>query len=180
MHPKSDEEEHKQDDQTRRDSKAMVIALTQKLGQNRLDEAPRKQPRVHASIGTTASLATAWSNNDNTGNSSSNVNDFCDLVEESFPLPDFLAESHLRAGLHRAANAHLQEAISDEAPSYPFFPPRAARVPGGERFGTLDCPGFPSFNVARSVSLSLFSCSITLSGTRSGKCREIVQVCPRK
>jgi hypothetical protein len=111
----------------------LVTALTQQLGQSRLDEIHRAQPRVHAGIDTTAGLVTTDSSNDNTGNPpSQKANDFCDQVEESFSLPDFLAESHLRAALHRAANAHSQEAISDEAPPYPFFP-HMRPAPLGER-----------------------------------------------
>jgi hypothetical protein len=141
MDPKSDEEEHKQDDETQRDSKTLVAALTQQLGQSRLDET-RRESRVHASIDTMTSLVTVGSSNDNTGNSSSHVNDFCDQVEESFPLPDLLAESHLRAALLRAANAHSQEAISDEAPPYPFFPHMRPASLGERDLGPLTARDF--------------------------------------
>ena len=135
MDPKSDEDESKQDDEgTQRDSKTLVTALTQQLGQSHLDEPHREQPRVHAGIDTTAGVG---SSNDNTGKSSPQVNDFCDHVEESFPLPEFLAESHLRAALHRAANAHSQEAISDEAPPYPFFPHMRSAPLGEREWGPL-------------------------------------------
>jgi hypothetical protein len=156
MDPKSYEEEHKQDDETPPDSKTLVTALTHQLNQSHLDEVRRAQPRARASMDATASLVTTAPNVDNTGNSSLNVNDnvFRDQVEESFPLPDFLSETHLRATLHRAVNAHSQEAISDEAPPHSFFP----------QLRTLVCPGFPSFNVACSAPLPLFSCSSALSG----------------
>jgi hypothetical protein len=157
MDPKSDEEEHKQDDKTPRDSKTLVTTLTHQLRQSSLDEARRIQPRAQASINTTANLVTTESGVDNTGNSSSNVNDndFRDQVEESFPLPDFLSETHLRAALHRAVNVHSQEAISDEAPPYPFFP-HLRPVSLGERdFGPLSARDFhPSLRHAASPYLS--------------------------
>ncbi len=124
MDPKSDEEDHKQEDNTRPDSKFLVAALTQQLNQSHIDEAPQAQARAHAGIATTASLVTMASDTNNTGNSSSTTvpNNFYDHVEESFPLPDFLSETHLRAALHHAVNAQSQEAISDEAPPYSNFP----------------------------------------------------------
>ena len=52
------------------------------------------------------------------------------------------SRTHLRAALHRAANAHSQEAISDEAPPYPFFP-HLQSAPLGERdWGPLTARDF--------------------------------------
>ena len=107
------------------DAKALVVALTEQLrttgirgtGQNQQHgTATNTAPRT--TLGTTMAPGVEI-----TGNLSSDINDsFSDPVEESFPLPDFLAESQVRAALNRAVNAHAQEAFSDEAPPLSHFP----------------------------------------------------------
>ncbi len=91
------------------DAKGLVTALTEQLRNNDIGEIDRTQQHNAATSSTSATTfdATLARNAGNTGNSSSDINNnFYDHVEESFPLPDFLAESQVRAALHHAINAH--------------------------------------------------------------------------
>jgi hypothetical protein len=120
MEPRTNDEEQPVDD-----AKALAVALTEQLRNNDIGETNQTQQHITAtSTSTRTTLDTTMARNaENTGNLSSDINDnFCDQVEESFPLPDFLAESQVRAALHRAVNAHSQEAFSNEAPPHSYFP----------------------------------------------------------
>ena len=66
MDSKSDEEDHQQSEEVQRDSKTLVTALTQLLGQSRLDETREAQQRVQAGGDTTAGLVTTGLRTDNT------------------------------------------------------------------------------------------------------------------
>jgi hypothetical protein len=121
MEPRTNEEE--QPDTP--DAKALVVALTEQLRNTSIRETSRNQPHGTATnTATRTTLGTTMAPGvEITGNLSPDINDsFSEPVEESFPLPDFLAESQVRAALHRAVNAHAQEAFSDEAPPLSHFP----------------------------------------------------------
>jgi hypothetical protein len=134
MEPRTNDDEQPVDD-----AKALVAALTEQLRNNDIGETDRAQQHTTATISTLtrANLDTTMARvTENTGNFSSDINDtFCDQVEESFPLPDFLAESQVRAALHRAVNAHSQEAFSDEAPPHSSFPNLRPADLGGRDLG---------------------------------------------
>jgi hypothetical protein len=117
------------------DAKALVVALTEQLRINNIGETDQRNTAASIPARTTLG-ATVARNEDITRNSSSDINDnFYDHVEESFPLPDFLAESNVRAALHRAVNAHSQEAFSDEAPPRSHFPNLRPMELGGQDSG---------------------------------------------
>ena len=128
------------------DAKALVVALTEQLRNTGISETGQNQQHgtatnavTRTTLGTTMAPGVGI-----TGNFSSDINDsFSDPVEESFPLPDFLAESQVRAALHRAVNAHAQEAFSDEAPPLSHFPrlrPMESGGGAGLRVADIDGP----------------------------------------
>ena len=131
MEPRTNNEERPTND-----AKALVVALTEQLRGTGISGTGQEQQHGTATSATT--LGTAMVPEvENTGNSSSDINaNFFEHVEESFPLPDFLAESQVRAALHRAVNAHAQEAFSDEAPPLSHFPSlRPMELGGGGTLG---------------------------------------------
>jgi hypothetical protein len=133
MEPRTNDEERLVND-----AKVLVVALTEQLRNNALGEASRTQQYVPVNDASTRATldSTTARDMENTGNSSLDINnDFCDQVEESFPLPDFLAESQVRAALHRAVNAHAQEAFSDEASPFSHFPTLRPAEMGGRDIG---------------------------------------------